>query len=498
MVLTHNFTIPPIYRFATSPSFGDKSVEVLLRAKRRKIFRIVCASAVVLTISAIALALFVGFIAAGACALIASASIGWIILAKVSKWPLKVLPKRSMPPPSTPLGQYMPTDVLVSNDVADTFAWKKKLIASAQQSIELSANYAGGESFRQVLQLMEERLKEVPGLKIHMILSSELLEKRDKKMLNKLQDQYPERFEFIITSMTIQSTPRFYSRENHVKLLVIDGQYFVGGGSSIHDKMTRQEVGPNENSTGEALAAKFLHKAFRDTDIVGSGSLASTLRHHFFCLYRGWEKRLTRRKRWRFFPLAEKKKGCCKAFDGSLNVIRNVPATCLVSNAEHGRGNAITKAIAQGILQAKGEVHLASPHFNPVKAIRKALAQRPDLSVTGYFNGGGLYCPASRRSYPLLRRVYEYCPDREYHKKVHLFDGVFSLVGSYNLGIKSHFDDEIAFAFYSPKVHAALLQGLREDQPKARCYSSGEISAVAAKSRFWGAICSWLLGPHFG
>ena len=81
------------------------------------------------------------------------------------------------------LGKFVNTDVRVSNHATESLEWKKELIRNAEQSIELSANFAGGEVFRDVLSIIESRMEKKVELKVHLLLSADLIEKTDKLKL---------------------------------------------------------------------------------------------------------------------------------------------------------------------------------------------------------------------------------------------------------------------------------------------------------------------------
>lgn len=149
------------------------------------------------------------------------------------------------------LGKSVSTDLRVSNHATESFEWKKELIRSAQSSIELSANFAGGHSFRQVLRLIEKRMKIQPDLKVHLLLSRDLLEPKDLKYLKFLKKHYPH-FVHLITDRIYTTVPEVLSEENHVKTLIVDGQYFVMGGTGISDIMSR-EIAPHDSKKQDNL-----------------------------------------------------------------------------------------------------------------------------------------------------------------------------------------------------------------------------------------------------
>jgi len=344
------------------------------------------------------------------------------------------------------LGSYSKVDLRVSNHATESLEWKKALISSAQHSIELSANFAGGEDFRDVLNLMEHRMSLYPDLKCHLILSSDLLQKQDILYLKKLKECYPH-FNYLITERIYTLTPELLSEENHVKMLVVDGQYFAMGGTGIHEKMSREEI-PVNASKNNFLADKLIDQAFRDTDIIGHGNAAQTMRNQFFNLYRIWEYRMTGQEMNRFFDTDSEKAGRCKIFHHEDNLIKDSSLKYVVSGPEHRNKNPISSEIADLTTQAKTEIRITNLLFNPDQTINAALKNAKDkkIHIKGYFNGTSknsssahyLYALPNRYNYHLLTDVFEYHKkDQLYHKKVITVDSRYTVVGSFNLGVKS-------------------------------------------------------------
>ncbi|MBI3237183.1 MAG: hypothetical protein HYZ48_05755, partial [Chlamydiales bacterium] len=61
------------------------------------------------------------------------------------RYKLEFTPEQPLSPSAPRLGQNSLADLRVSNQVNQTYKWKKDLIRSAEHSIEISFNYAGGE-----------------------------------------------------------------------------------------------------------------------------------------------------------------------------------------------------------------------------------------------------------------------------------------------------------------------------------------------------------------
>lgn len=366
--------------------------------------------------------------------------------------------------------KYHRANIKVINNVAESFAWKKEFISSAESSIELSANFAGGKDFIETLALIERRMKEKPRLRTHILLSEDFLEPKDKKALERLQKKFKARFTYLITGRKYYAQPFVHTQENHVKMLVVDEKYFIIGGSGICPAMTRESP-PTVTKEKKRLVQLFIASSFRDTDLIGEGVTASIMRRHFFDLFDEWEQKINPKSKNRFFHIA--RTGISRNFLQEPAIIKDAKIK-FVSCGPHVRdNNPITQLIAKRILCASREVHIASLFFNPHPQIKCALAvqRMKRLHTVGYFNGSRnnkkhlIHTCNSRPSYNLLSRVYEFeKPDCLYHKKVMTVDGKYAVIGSYNLGQKSALcDNEIVVQIKDARAVAQVHQGLRED-----------------------------------
>ncbi|MDR3623993.1 MAG: phosphatidylserine/phosphatidylglycerophosphate/cardiolipin synthase family protein [Chlamydiales bacterium] len=377
------------------------------------------------------------------------------------------------------LGAYSKADLILSNHVADIFKWKKELIKSAQSSIELSANFAGGRDFREVLDLIQERMKAFPNLRVHIILSKDLLIKTDLEYLDVLKKEHPVNFHYLITDRILVAEPGIGTEENHVKMLVVDGKYFATGGSGIHEKLTREEVPSNHVWEEQSLGAKVLDNASRDTDVVGCGEVARTMRNQFFNLYRIWECRTGGNEvESRYFPDNEGIASRCALFHEAKDLITNSSIKFIVGGPEHRKKNPISIEIADLISKAQTEVKIANLLFNPDKHIKNALevCKSKKIPVVGHFNGTGgdssfthhVYAMPGRLNYHLLTKAFETEEDRLYHRKVVTLDRKYTLVGSYNLGTKSsQYDYEGMCVIDDLRVAAIMNTALDRDKERS-------------------------------
>lgn len=404
------------------------------------------------------------------------------------------------------LGVYVPTDVVISNQVEETLKWKKELIQFAEQSIELSANFAGGQVFRDVLDDIEQRMKAKPLLQVHLILSPDLLEPADKQMLNLLQSKYPN-FHCLITQRIYKKS--LCSQENHVKILIVDEKYFVTGGTGIHEKMTREVVPPGLASGPVPLGAKLIDKGFRDTDLIGCGDVTKTMRTQFFNLFRIWEHKMTGKARSRYFGMdASANVADFTAFNNDTNRMQQVRLKFIVSGPEHQK-NPIVEEYSRLISTAKTTIKIGSLIFNPAAKIRKSLKGRIKANVTikGCFNGTKkafahyIYAFPNRGNYNLLTHAYEYQePDQLYHKKVMVVDTQTAVVGTANLGIKSaKHDYEAIVVMDDARVAGIVDNALDVDMTnRSKEYTGPTLKSKRAKNWLMSRLTIFTLGHYFG
>ncbi len=373
---------------------------------------------------------------------------------------------------------YSKGNVKLVDSVEESFEWKKEMISIAESSIELSPSFAGGKDFREVLDLIEERMRKKPLLQVHLILCKNLLENADIQKLNQLVCDFGDRFVYLISDQLLYRNP-LRTEENHTKMLIVDGKYFVMGGSGIHPRMTRETSDSDSSDPHQAFAAHFISKFFRDADIVGEGPVALTMRRYFYTLFKKWEGRMGRENPDRFSPLDGAPRGVSDRFVQDTHVSRDADMKFLAGGPQDQDHHPITRKFCKRIGRTEKEMRFASPLFNPDEKIKRALKEKKkgDAKIIGYFNGGqknptlvqNVYTVPSRYNYSLVDRVHEYeVQDQLYHKKVASFDGKYVMIGSYNMGQKSaHWDDEIMMQIRNCKVAGQVDTMLDEDAKRS-------------------------------
>ncbi len=104
----------------------------------------------------------------------------------------------------------------------------------------------------------------------------------------------------------------------------------------------------------------------------------------------------------------------------------------------------------------------------------------------------------ARPNYDLLDEVYEYQESYQmYHKKVAVFDDFTTVIGSYNLGIKSaYYDDEIVCEIQSPDVARLMHQSLDLDQELSQRQTISPVGFIG--TNIAGALVNAVLKNYCG
>lgn len=404
---------------------------------------------------------------------------------------------------SPQVGRYYETRLLVAKTADEGYKWKKKLIRSAETSIELSANYAGGKEFRKIVGLIEQRLQEKPALRAHLLINPEMLEPEDKHALKALHDRYPERFLFLIHSPQVHFEGGIHTEENHVKMLVVDEKYFVTGGTSIHPRLSRETKGERPDvKAPQAFMARSLDLSSRDNDIVGeSEKVASVMRRQFYSLFQVCEMHVQNRPVEERFFACIGPKGLCDEFQ-KAHPLERVRMKVIVGGPEHRLDNPITRQYVTRIRKARESIVLANMQFYPNERIRKALEQKQQEGVPITLLTGGasdkscigrcLQVWRSRVQYHIPKDVYEYqVPKQMFHKKIAVFDTRHTIIGSYNLGRKSSlYDHEMICVIKDERVTGVFQEVLAEDKKRSR-----EMRPSILKNHMWHRLFGGLLRP---
>lgn len=398
--------------------------------------------------------------------------------------------------------------VLYSTSVDESFTWKLKLIENAQYSIEMSTGYAAGKSFDQVLALFEKKMQENPSLTIHLLITDvPIMSESQKTRIANLATTYYDRFFYRIDGFTPGIiNKKLYTLENHMKFMVVDESYFLLGGSNLLDS--------DVNVTKEGLIGGALPKAYSDSDIVGKGPQAATLRNDFFQIYAMYDNDIDltaatteyRTPDSRFFTIPQEDRAFVLDFETSPKLVQDASIIARVSGPRYNYG-AIGKALNLKILLATSSIDMGQLYFFPYDTLYNSIviASGRGIKISLITNGAGpnapgstiMYAHASRNNYfPIMvgreystfdgikaakaqvlnPNIYEYnVKDVLYHNKVTVIDNNITFIGSYNYGIKSQVSDfEVSLEVHSPAFATQVKTKLIADRSLSRKVSKDE------------------------
>ncbi len=403
------------------------------------------------------------------------------------------------PESAAKLGKYTEANLRLTENADESRDWKLKMIDAAEESIELSCNFAGGELFRDALSRVEKKLIDKGHFKAHILVShDDILEQDDRELLKRLAASYPGRFEYLISDRHRKLGLSIHTEENHMKMLIVDGKYFVSGGTGLCAQFCRDSHIPQDGEKTDGL----IPPAAKDTDLVGeSTKVAELMRDQFFKLYRLWEIRTFQHDASsRYFALTQQK-GVCPDFHKEERLYKDVRLKYIVGGPEHGTQNPIVREYEKRIDRAKEEIRLANWKFCPTSRIQQAFqrARANNIKVKAHLNGmanayslGRYYLThASRAFYYLVDKVYEYTGDHQlYHKKVTIFDSSHLIIGSFNFNKKSaKYDHEGIFVVKSADLTRACKLDLKEDKKRSVAVTSSH----SICSDFFAKMYSWLV-----
>ncbi len=421
--------------------------------------------------------------------------------------------------------------IIVCENGVEMFQWDLDFVRKAEQSIEISAVFLGGDIARELFKVLDERLTQVPHLQVYLLTSPYLLEPIDWEMLKALQAKYPRNLHVEhATTITIM-WPDIAGIDNHIKMFIVDEKYFSSGGTNLDYPQCSEGTFTPERKTKDKISplCDSLPSGMRDQDIVGKGALAKDLRISFYKLYALWEDfnktNILKRDPEHFknqnayFPVT--KQGQVARFDNSERQRFIAPSHIKKTiGGPHQEKNTITDRYVQLIKEAKQEIVIENLYFFPTDAIFKALldAVNRGIKLTVVTNGisdispeySSLFCWATRMQYvPVLygntyhfwdawdlpnkpiknTRIFEYhVRDVLLHKKAMIVDRKKSIVGSYNLGTRSDMGDyEMIIEMDSAEIAEDILKVFQRDLQVSR-----EVSPAEARSWYFDPVTSYI------
>ena len=421
-------------------------------------------------------------------------------------------------------------DVIVTDNGLEMFHWDLDFVRAAKESIEISAVFLGGEIARELLTTIENRLEQVPELKVYILTTPILLEKEDLVIIERLRKCFSSRFHLEHASTVAVIWPDVTGIDNHVKMFVVDEKYFSAGGTNLDETQCSDGTWtPPKNLNKAPVVSNNLPAGMRDQDIVGRGPLAIDLRKAFFKIYALWEhynktglleKDPEKFKgKTHYYPVISQ--AHVEHFESSKNK-RTIKISQIKTllGGPHQKHNEISQEYVRLIKEAREEIIISNLYFCPVGSILNALidAVNRGVKLTVLTNGVSdiapeytkFFCWANRMNYvpifygstyhfwnawsvasnPLRKTsIYEYhVKDILLHKKVMIVDGKKSIVGSYNLGTRSDVGDyEMIIRIDSSEVAADLKRIHEKDLRYSR-----EITTEEARSWYFDPVKAYM------
>lgn len=406
-------------------------------------------------------------------------------------------------------------DVLVARTPEETLLWKKELIKSANCSIEFFAGFTGGPLLEETLLLFEVELARKPELTVHFFVAScPLFGWADQRKVELFAQRYPGRFHYLIRGMSaLRCGMGLVTSENHIKLLIVDEKYLVVGGTNLFHCHSRSQV--PKDLKWDGVVDHFNPKACMDMDMVIKGPIVSSLRTELFELWALYESCADLKdecrfeaEETRFFAVLPPEATVVQAFEENARVIRDVPVKAIVSGPRRSLG-ACSAEYARLVSEAQHSIDLMHMYISPVEEVHNSLieASRRGVAITLITNGAGDACPMVTKAIGAYNRpnilplllgrkfrmneraqaeasqalectAYAYeVEDTLYHKKVMVLDDRISVIGSYNLGHKSHYGDyEIVVEVDSPELAQQIKQVMKQDIACAHLCSREELT----------------------
>jgi phosphatidylserine/phosphatidylglycerophosphate/cardiolipin synthase-like enzyme len=437
------------------------------------------------------------------------------------KFLLALLATGSLYAAAPQIGQFdTQSSVLVTRDAAETTRWKLELIRNAQQSIELSANFAGGPEFREALRLMGEALERNPKLQVHFLYDRILMDPEDKALTEQLALKYPERFHPVMDAIEIELVESGASVGNHMKILVIDEKYFIVGGTNFEQTLSTEGLRPEIEQLRDNAIGSLQYAGSRDMDVVGIGPLAETLRRVYFVAHARFEQLvLTGRLEQEDAPLApysryysidSSRVAQIPALDQHPELIRDAPVKLTIGGPHYPAGNPITHEYVRLVQGAQHSIRVGNLYLMPPRDLFQSFLDAGNRGVAMTFITNGVHDRSPSMTqffawggrlnyYPLLTgvelegpdfpfadeippndvRLFEYYVDRvAYHKKVMVVDDSVLVVGCYNLGKKSDRGDyELILTIASQAAARKAAEVLAVDQAHARPVTRDEATS---------------------
>lgn len=376
---------------------------------------------------------------------------------------------------------------ILTKNAKESLEWKIDLIKNASQSIMLSGCYCGGKVFQDVLQILENKLETNANIQIHLLMNHDLLTKENKKKMEELGKKYPHQFHHLITRTAWTLSPYLRRVDNHVKILSIDNNTFVTGGTGIQNVLSNSETSPVSKLSG---LERILGRGVSDMDLVCSGPLVTTVNEQFVLLWRKWSSIMNNKKAQSSAPILGKFNNLVKLekFENHPDRVdkSKVQTYMETGSFEHGKENGCKRELIQQIRAAKKSIDIGSLVFNQKEIISELkLAAKRGVTIRVVTNGdykdspisARIFAPRSRKNYASLQKIapdrvkiYEYHSGHFlYHKKITVIDEEVTLLGSFNYSDESAGNaDEVIVIMKSKELAKQGKDILEEDMKKSQ------------------------------
>lgn len=408
--------------------------------------------------------------------------------------------------------------LIVCENSLEMLQWDLDFIRQATQSIDFVPCFFGGVIAQDFLSAIEARLKVCPDIKVHILASGMTLNTEDTEFIKRLTLEYPHNFQCVFSFMlpSLGASPQIM--DNHVKMLIVDEWYFSAGGTNFTDCMCAEGTTKQERAMFDHPMSDLFPAGGRDQDIIGRGSLAKKLRQNFYKIFSLWEHFNTTKsfeinpdvfeENAHYFPVYQRP--YVPSFESSRQLLQVEPENIkLILSGPHQIDNLITREYIELVDKAQEEIVVANFFFYPSDSLFQAFLRAVNRGVKFKLitNGANESAPASNRHFvwanrmnylPILygktfsfidacsmanrqvkdSEIYEYdVEDIMYHKKMMIVDRKIVLIGSFNLGTRSHTSDyEQVLVIHSTQVAAEALKVIKRDlifskkiEPKQAC-----------------------------
>ncbi len=278
-------------------------------------------------------------------------------------------------------GVVLADEVRLTENAEDTTKEKIALIDKAEYSIEMSLSYGGGKPLQDTLAAIQKRLGEKKELRVRLIMCSELLEKADYKKIREIEKAHPNNFHCLITDVKSRvSKEGLHTIENHVKILVVDGQHIVVGGTNLHTNLCRGSVPPSGPGTtcSEKLQLMFWTGGACDMDAIIRGRRVGDLyRREFYENWKQWAHQVKPADRPKgvvdYYPLAT---------HPDLSPVSTPPIPVRVLSSSFGRdSNPIVDERIRLIQAATKTIDIANMSLNLQRRELEALVEAANRGV---------------------------------------------------------------------------------------------------------------------